>query len=186
MKSKGYKLVTPSDGGRPYYLGDWDAPLRAADAANEPQAAPAGTGTEQSASDGSVPVGGSQGQSNQGRSELITGQPQQSGLPTVTPPDFGKLVAAAPDDNEKAVINQIQGLASQHADSPDVVNALNVFVSPGSSKEDRLAAFDYLSTAGIDLNQMIAEEPGRAEKIRKVQEKNQERFGNRRDLLNGM
>ncbi len=23
MKSKGYRLVTPSDGGRPYYLGDW-------------------------------------------------------------------------------------------------------------------------------------------------------------------
>lgn len=134
----------------------------------------------------SAPVGGSQGESNQGRSELITGQPQQGGLPTVTPPDFGKLVESAQDDNEKAVISQIQGLASQHADSPDVVNALNVFVSPGSSKEDRLAAFDYLSTAGIDLNQMIAEEPGRAEKIRKVQEKNQERFGNRRDLLNGM
>lgn len=152
MTSKGYKLTTPADGGRPYYFKDF------------------GSGPAQPGE--AIPQAPTQGNA--------------SALPTVAPPDFGKLVGSATDDNEKAVISQIQGLVSQNADSPDIVNALHVFVSPGSSKEDRLAAFDYLSTAGIDLNQMIAEEPGRAEKIRKVQEKNQERFGNRRDLLNGM
>lgn len=152
MTSKGYKLTTPADGGRPYYFKDF------------------GSGPAQPGE--AIPQAPTQGNA--------------SALPTVAPPDFGKLVGSATDDNEKAVISQIQGLVSQNADSPDIVNALHVFVSPGSSKEDRLAAFDYLSTAGIDLNQMIAEEPGRAEKIKGVQEKNKERFGSSRDLLNGM
>ncbi len=128
---------------------------------------------------------GSQGESNQGRSELITGQSQQGGLPQVAPPDFGKLVESAEDEDDKAVISQVQGLVSQHADSPDIVNALNVLVSSGSPS-DRVAAFKYLQSAGVDLKQMIAREPSKAEKIKGVQEKNKERFGSSRDLLNGM
>lgn len=110
---------------------------------------------------------------------------QVSGLPMVKKEDFGKLVDSAEDDSDKSVIRQVQKLANHpdYANSPDIVNALHVVVGSNSTKEDRLAAAEYLKAKGIDLEQAVPENPDRSDKLKKVHEKNQKRFGSSRQVF---
>ncbi len=104
-----------------------------------------------------------------------------SGLPKVAPPDFGALASSATDADDKAFVRNMQ--EAYNGKSPDIQNAIGVLVNPESSEPEAGRALAYLQSKGIDPMQL--KHPDRAEKIRGVQEKNKERFGNRRDLTSG-
>ena len=130
MTSKGYKLTTPADGGRPYYFKDF------------------GSGTAQPGE--AMPQAPTQG--NASGSPTVAPQPSNQAPAT---PNFKSLTEGAANDAERAVVSQIETL--YQGQSPDVQAAISVLLNPGSLEQELIEAYSYLQGKGIDMNAMGAD-----------------------------
>jgi len=83
-------------------------------------------------------------------------------LPKAPEPNFGALFANVKDDGDRAVLGAAQK-AYANAKTPEIRDAIGVFINPDASKADKLAAFRYLQAAGIDLEQMTPQQKQKAD-----------------------
>lgn len=137
MIGKGYKLVTPTDGGRPYYLGDWGGGLKP-DASGAPTS-PAPTAAQEQA----VPAGGSPTVASQSSNQAPVA------------PNFKSLSEGAANDAERAVVSQVEEIYK--GQSPDVKAAISVALDPNALDTEIGQALIYLKEKGIDMNALGAD-----------------------------
>lgn len=90
---------------------------------------------------------------------------QQAPAPTAAPalpkapkPNFARSVAEAKDDDDRAVIRQLQVMYDQ-GQPPAIANAIAVFVHPSSTDVEREAAVTALQAEGIDITQLPGAPP---------------------------
>ena len=184
MEGKGYKLITPTDGTRPYYYKGQDPtkPLsepqqNAATPTNEYDAAVAANGTGRMPYDvpqraQPTPAAPAQNAWEDVALPPNAGQPVQKQLDPMPPrlskkspaaptapavPDFGALTSSATSDRDKMFYNKVQQV--YQGQTPEVQSAIGVILDPNSQDQDFLQAQMYLQQNGIDINQLMAGTP---------------------------
>lgn len=160
MTSKGYKLVTPSDGGRPYYSNEQPS------APTQP-AAPSVASPEQGVPPSPVPAQNPwkevanppKATSVEAPAPIQAQAPvSQQSTPTPTPatkaqaPNFTSMIAGTKDVEERRVLGALQGMYG--GQPPEVQSAIGVILNDQSSLADLKAANDYLRSVGIDIDQL--------------------------------
>lgn len=173
MTSKGYKLVTPADGGRPYYYKDTTAtpaPAPASPAAKPPMPLTSNASSQNTqAANPWAEVASGQPTAPAPQSPVAPAPAPQAAQPAPTntappaAPDFGAMAASAKSAKDKGYINQMAKV--YEGQTPEVQSAISVFVNPSSTDAEFIAARDYLKAAGINLEQMAnapskKQEPG--------------------------
>lgn len=162
MTAKGYMLVAPPDGSRPYYYKTDSTPMPTSDFSAQPstpQRSPmpltsnassqnpwneaAGIGTQAAAAPTPAPT-----------PAPAQAVPPQTAMP-VKPPDFTALATSAPNDQERTFFTRMQSVYQQQ--TPDVQAAISVLLNTESSDVDAAQALEYLQSKGIDLNQLAKE-----------------------------
>jgi len=147
MTAKGYILITPPDGSRPYYY------------LNSNTMAPAAT-PQQPQNPWSEVASAGDAQPSQSPAAPTTPVPQAGATQTIpdsnsppnAAPDFKSLVANAEDDLDREVFGKLQGIYTTA--KPEVQTAIGVLVNPGSTKREKAEAAIYLRDAGIDLENL--------------------------------
>lgn len=143
MTSKGYRLVTPSDGGRPYYSNE---PLPSQPAAPQaPTPAPAqNPWAEVAKPREQMPLTSNASSANAAQSSPAPAK--------VEVPNFTDLIYKTKDADERRVLTSLQGMYAKQP--PEVQNAIGVILNEQSPLPDLKAANDYLRSVGIDIDQL--------------------------------
>jgi len=172
MASQGYKLVTPPDGGQPYYYKDAGSPKEevrlptVSGQKNDEQMTEAGYKLVTPGGDrnpyyykDSTPSAATPPVAPQNPwSEVATGkaQPAQTSTQAAAPvqaPDFGSLVSGAKNKADREFVTKIQGV--YQGQSPDVQSAIGVLLSPSASDREAAEALMYLKSKGIDVEKLM-------------------------------
>lgn len=143
MTAKGYKLITPPDGGRPYYY--HEGSNTQADTGNQWSDMASGRRTYDPPYR-EVPPPASQPEVP---SQPTAAQPASSAAPA---PDFNALSGSAKNNTDRAVVDGMKGIYSQQP--PQVQSAIAVYLDPNSSEQEFTNALKTLLANGIDPQQM--------------------------------
>lgn len=182
MTNQGYMLVTPEDGGRPYYYKVDSAPQSTADMpvqpdtswkANWDRAEAAMSDAPAPSSAPAVPTPSVPAQNPWAEvanpptaPSVEVPAPTQAQAPvsqqsTPTPatanqqpkaPNFTSMIAGTKDVEARRVFSALQGIYQKS--SPEIQAAISVIAADTSSDEEFIAARDYLRSNGIDLAQL--------------------------------
>lgn len=160
MTSKGYRLVTPSDGGRPYYSNEPVTPaaqpsapsVASSDQGVPPSPVPAQNPWAEVANPPTAPSveAPAPTQAQAPVSQQSTPTPTANQQPKA--PNFTSMIAGTKDVEARRVFSALQGIYQKS--SPEIQAAISVIASDTSSDEEFISARDYLRSNGIDLAQL--------------------------------
>ena len=156
MLARGYQLITPSDGGRPYYYHPGNNPTPTPELLGQSPETPSQEQSAQTQSNWPPPAS----QENVSPSSTpITADEFNSGNPAKSSPapDFSALASSAQTNQSRGIIKNLQSIYQQQ--SPDVQQAIAVYLDKNSTDADFQRAEQHLRSKGIDVLKLAPPPP---------------------------
>lgn len=156
MLARGYQLITPSDGSRPFYYHPGNNPTPTPELLGQSPETPSQEQSAQTQSNWPPPAS----QENVSPSSTpITADEFNSGNPAKSSPapDFSALASSAQTNQSRGIIKNLQSIYQQQ--SPDVQQAIAVYLDKNSTDADFQRAEQHLRSKGIDVLKLAPPPP---------------------------